>query len=237
MSSVHKNSQRIANRVQFAKLAVAVCAVCVAGGAQAQYYGGLSLNQPEAKSPSTLFGFSGGETPSELIALDRFTAFTPAKPTGLNLSDQPSLGIKLGYRFNSYFSVEGRYIDRAPTTLDRTVFGRSLSGRDVNNVAQREKSLGLDLVGTLPLMNALSLQGRAGVRSELVDRSDVLNIGASRLFTPVTAGVVGIGLHYNFNRSLGLRFDAERIRKYSSDRFAGEPDYASNVSLGVLWRF
>ncbi|HCG52666.1 MAG TPA: hypothetical protein DEX10_04610 [Betaproteobacteria bacterium] len=205
---------------QFMKLriltaALSFAAVTMLPTAHAQYYGGVVLSGTQARSE---FGFNGSEKPSELVDLYQLAR-------GLTLSPEPSVGMKLGYRFTPYFSVEGRYANRAAAT------SRALFQRD--GLAAREKSMGLDLVGSLPVFRALLLEGRAGFRTENLNGVD--SVGTAALGQrSLGTGALGVGVQYNFNSSLGLRFEAERSRKFFSDR--GNND-AENVMLGVHWRF
>jgi opacity protein-like surface antigen len=202
--------------------ALSIVTATLVPAAHAQYYGGVVLSGTGlvlSKAPArSEFGFNGGEKPSELVDLYQLSR-------GLTLSTEPSVGMKLGYRFTPYFSVEGRYADRAASTT------RALFQRD--GLAAREKSMGLDLVGSLPVFKALLLEGRAGFRTENlngVDTVGVSTLGQRSLGT----GALGVGVQYNFNSSLGLRFEVERSRKFFSDR--GNND-AENVMFGIHWRF
>lgn len=183
--------------------------------AHAQYYGGVVLSGAQARSE---FGFNGSEKPSELVDLYNFSR-------GLTLSPEPSVGMKLGYRFTPYFSLEGRYAERAAGT------SRALFQHD--RLAVRERSVGLDLVGSLPVFRALVLEGRAGFRTENFNGVDTVGtpLAGQRL---LGTGALGVGIRYNFNSSLGLRFEVERSRKFVSDRSSND---AENVMLGVYWRF
>lgn len=196
----------------------------LAGHAHAQYYGGVSLGNDRNRLQS---GFNGGDAPSELAALNTMATAN----TGLSLSSEPSVGIKLGYRFTPYFSVEGRYAGRSSTS---NIFAAEAVG---NNI--REKTLGLDLVGTLPLMKKMSLLGRAGYRNDSLaygNSEATLNGSAGTPYNSrgLNSGVVGVGVQYNFNSSIGLRFEVERSRKFFIDRNNVDAD---NVSFGVFWRF
>ncbi len=198
--------------------AIALTATAVAPLAHAQYYGGVVLSGAQARSE---FGFNGSEKPSEVVDLNQLSR-------GLNLSAEPSIGMKLGYRFTPYFSVEGRYADRAAFNA------LNLFQTDASSV--RAKSMGLDLVGTLPVFKQLLLQGRAGFRSDNLNAADTTSNLASLAYgtRPLSSGALGVGLQYNFNSSLGLRFEVERSRKFATDRAISDAD---NVMFGVYWRF
>jgi len=203
-------------------ISAALTAATMAPTAFAQYYGGVVLSGGQTRSA---FGFNGAEKPSEMVDLNQLSR-------GLSLSSEPSMGMKLGYRFTPYFSVEGRY---AGNYSARSAFNSlDIFQRDVP--AARAKSMGLDLVGSLPIFKSLSLEGRAGFRSEQNGAESTLNGIATSVATSraVNTGALGVGVQYNFNSSLGLRFEVERSRKFFHDR--GNLD-AENVTFGVYWRF
>jgi hypothetical protein len=196
--------------IRFLILPTLFAAGLAATTAQAQYYGGVALSEPKN---ATAFGFNGGERLSEIIGLQQMAR-------GLTLSSEPSLGMKLGYRFTPHFSLEGAYADRAALTANNifTPDARQL----------RERSVGLNLVGSVTVFKALSIQGRAGVRSE----NDLTGLNGTARNS--NAGALGVGVQYNFNSSLGLRFEVEKTRRFFSDRATQDNE---NVSFGVLWRF
>jgi opacity protein-like surface antigen len=198
--------------------AIALVATSMAPLAHAQYYGGVVLSGAQARS---VFGFNGSEKPSEVVDLNQLSS-------GINLSQEPSIGMKLGYRFTPYFSVEGRYADRSAFTT------QSLFQRE--GATSREKSMGLNLVGSLPIFKELLLEGRAGFRSENLIGADTSSGLASTTLgqRALNTGAVGLGLQYNFNSSVGLRFEVERSRRFVGDRSNAD---AENVMFGVYWRF
>lgn len=201
-------------------LAMATLAAITSPIAHAQYYGGVVLNQ--ARSAGTSLQLTGTASAADLADVSQLTR-------GLVLSGEPSLGIKLGYRLSPNFSVEAQYADRAGFSADAAL--------RVDAGSARERALGLNLVGTLPLLKNFSVDGRAGFRSESFS-AGAIDAAGSHFYNgtarSVSSGLLGIGLQYNFNRSLGLRFDVERNRRFFSDRQAQDSD---NVSFGVVWRF
>lgn len=190
--------------------------------AHAQYYGGVVLNQAANKGLGASLQLTGAASAADLANVSQLTR-------GLVLSNEPSLGMKLGYRLSPNFSVEAQYADKAGLSADSAVRLES------SNV--RERALGLNLVGTLPLLKNFSVDGRAGFRSESFSVGAIdpvashFGIATTR---SVSSGLLGVGFQYNFNRSLGLRFDVERNRRFFSDRQSQDSD---NVSFGVVWRF
>lgn len=140
-----------------------------------------------------------------------------------------------GYRLNRNFGIEGGYFDlgefgyTARTTAAGTLTG-DMSARGLN----------LDLVGTVPLTERLSVLGRAGVTSMRTEGSfsatgaaRVPYAGASTSQTSVNAKW-GAGVAYAFNESLSMRLEAERYRVKDS---VGNRGHVDMVSVGLVYRF
>ncbi len=198
------NANFLRRGMQCALLATAA----LAGSANAQYYGGLTLD------PSRLNGVTNVSTLPEF-------GFQIANPA---LEDSRiRYGLKLGYQLNQNFSLVGNYSQYEKS------FNNALSAP--NSLAWRPatRSTGLDLVGTMPLFERFSLSGSAGL---VRMRGDAIFEGAAR---PFTAGKLGVGVQYNFSKSLGLRLDLARYRNLGTSG-PGEND-ADNFSFGVMFKF
>lgn len=200
-------------------------ALLLATAAQGQYYGGVTFGNDRQRLQS---GINGGETPSEQVSLRSMISAN----NGLNLSAESSVGIKLGYRFTPYFSVEGHFADRASSN--------NIFAPETGAAMGHEKTMGLDLVGTVPIIKKISLLGRAGYRNESFAATGAMPSAITSTLPGaingrgVNSGVVGLGVQVNFTSSLGLRFEVERSRKFFTDRAIADAD---NVSFGVIWRF
>jgi OOP family OmpA-OmpF porin len=185
-----------------------IATAAFAGSANAQYYGGLTLD------PTRLNGVTNVST------LPTF-GFHIANPA---LEDSRiRYGLKLGYQLNSNFSLVGNYSQYEKS------FNNALSAP--NSLAWRPatRSTGLDLVGTVPLFERFSVSGSAGL---VRMRGDAIFDGVGR---PFTAGKLGVGMQYNFSKSLGLRLDLARYRNLGASA-PGEND-ADNFSFGVMLKF
>ncbi len=161
-----------------------------------------------------------------------FQAF--ASPAVLGLS--PSLAapagyrLKLGYQPSRYFSVEGEYID----------YGRN--GRNPfaspSSLAQGFRGTGfaVDTVASLPFWNKFSFYGRFGAfrgdaHPDFAPNSSSLLVDASQ----ATRLRYGLGLGYDFTKSLGIRAELERYSPLGQ----GFPTEAESdlFSVGLRWRF
>lgn len=185
-----------------------LAAAAFAGSANAQYYGGLTLD------PSRLNGVTNVST----LPAFGFQIANPALEDG-----RIRYGLKLGYQLDSNFSLVGNYSQYEKSFNSALGAPNSLAWRPAT------RSTGLDLVGTVPLFERFSLSGSAGL---VRMRGDAIFDGATR---PFTAGKLGVGVQYNFSKSLGLRLDLARYRNLGTSG-PGEND-ADNFSFGVMFKF
>jgi hypothetical protein len=137
--------------------------------------------------------------------------------------------IRIGYAYSPYVAVEGEYFRTG------SLISPALSANPAFQVGRSGATgFGLDAVGALPFWYRFSLLGRAGVRRVALDQDS--------LSTPVLAngvliqGKLGLGLQYNFSRSLGFRAEVERYRNLGPDRAIADTE-GDVYSLGVMFRF
>ena len=206
-------------------LAGAFCAAIftiISMPAAAQYYGGLPLGAVKAALP---------EDVTNLLFRSRVFALADGLENG-------GAELKVGYRFSSHvvphLALVGHYADNSRWGGQRMAF-------DGAQVAKKTNSYGLDLVGTLPLFDRLSLTANAGVarvRADTVFGGAVpiglLNSG-NGLYT--SAGRVGLGVQYDFSRRLGFRFGVERYRNLNGNAYSGGNADADMFSFGMRIRF
>ncbi len=176
------------------------------GIASAQYYGGLNFKLPRYGAVASVDDERGFFIASTALD-DRRVRY----------------GLKLGYQVAPYLAVVSRYSD-----FDR----RSTTSPLV-------RSYGLDLDSRLPLSARFSISGSAGIARLRNDTtlgtgfySDPLATSGGKAYT---AGRLGLGVRYQINNSLGLRFDVEKYRQAHGSSM-GDLD-ADHVSFGVMLRF
>jgi hypothetical protein len=199
----------------------AFCAMSSMPG-HAQYYGGLSLNSVRSSLPADA---------GNLLFGSRFFSVADTVDSG-------GAELRFGYRFSSsvvpHIALVGRYADARRWESQRTLFG-------VSDTARRSSSYGLDLVGTLPIFDRLSVTGSAGLARVRADSvfGGAMPIGlANNIDRPYTsAGRVGLGVQYDFNRSLGLRFGMERYRNLNGNAFRGSDVDGDTYTFGIRIRF
>jgi OOP family OmpA-OmpF porin len=163
----------------------------------------------------------------------RIIGVPPATVTGTS-SDDRDTSYKLygGYQFHRNFAVEGGYFDLGRFNYGYTTAGGAFSGDT------RYRGLNLDLVGTLPVWDRLSVIGRVGAaytrqRTSISTTGGLPDMGGSR--TDNSWGPkVGVGLEYAFTPSLAVRAEWERYRIREGVRGRGDVDVAT---IGLVYRF
>jgi OOP family OmpA-OmpF porin len=151
-------------------------------------------------------------------------------------NDEKNIAFKLfgGYKFNRYFAVEGGYFDLGQFGYTATTVP---AGSLVGTI--KIKGINLDAVGMLPIDDKFSAFARVGLQYGMA-KDTFANTGA--VAAPLNASPnknaanlkAGIGLQYNFDKSLGLRLEGERYR--INDAVGSNGDI-NMLSLGVIYKF
>jgi hypothetical protein len=198
-------------------LGAATLATVSFAAAAGDYVGGLNLpKSADAQAPAGFLSFA-----SEPVA-----SFASAR-TGT-----PDAGyrLKLGYQYSRFFAVESQFVD----------FGRT--GADVftnpSNLASAFHStgMGVDTIAMLP-WRSFSFYGRLGAyRGE--SRNAFAQYSTSLLGDVSSRGTrwrYGLGMRYDFTKSLGIKAEVERYSPLGTPLDAQvETDL---ISVGLSWRF
>jgi OOP family OmpA-OmpF porin len=156
--------------------------------------------------------------------------------TSIN-DDNHDTGHKLfvGYKLNKNIALEGGYFNLGKFGFTATTVlpAGTLSG----NI--KLDGLNLDAVGILPINEKFSMFGRIGINyAEAKDKftttgsvPEQTNLNPSRKQLDPK---VGLGLQYNFTKSIGIRAEAERYRVDDAVGNRGDIDL---FSVGVVYRF
>lgn len=163
-----------------------------------------------------------------VFAPGAYTTFSSFSPAALPKPGDTSYRFKLGYRYTPYLSVESEMTDYARAA---TPFANPASLAS----AFRSTGFAVDTVATLPLWR-FSLYGRMGAyRGE---RNGPLVLAGALAPDPLrsTRWRYGLGLRYDFTRSLGVQAEYERHSLALGNPMAGDVD-ADQLSVGVSWRF
>ena len=147
-------------------------------------------------------------------------------------------GYKLfgGYQFNKNFSLEGGYFNLGKFGFVSTTAMPS-AGTLSGNI--RLQGLNLDAVGILPITEKFSVFGRLGINyAEAQDSFSKTGLApVPTNLNPSKREVnpkAGIGVQYDFTKSLGMRVEAERYR--INDAIGNRGDI-NLVSLGLVYNF
>jgi len=162
-------------------------------------------------------------TPAGLYSLTTAPGFD-GKPA------ESAFRVKLGYKSSRYFAVEGEIVD----------FGRVENPfQNPANLSSafRSTGFGVDTIAMLPFWG-FSFYGRMGAyRGDARGGFNASSIAlAGDQFTRNTRLRYGLGLRYDFTRSLGVRAELERHSPLGSSLLT-ETDAGDQVSVGVSWRF
>jgi len=213
-----KNMKKIAKTV--GALGLAGCAV---------------MNSPFAVADDTTFWYGGGNIGQSRAKIDD-ARITARLPGSVSISDDNTgLAWKFfgGYHFNKNFALEGGYFHlgqfgyNATTSPAGTMYGKiHLQG------------FNLDAVGMLPLENKFSVFARLGLQYALA-KDNFSSTGA----VPIPANSnpnknaanykAGLGVQYDFNKSLGMRVEAERFR---IDDAVGNRGDVNVFSVGLVFK-
>ena len=203
-------------------------AMGAATSASAQTINGATLG------PFSQFKASGEMASSSFLDL---SVTTP----GVMLTDKNlRYGLKLRYQLSPLMAIETHYNNLRSTNA----LADSLNAYVSAATRATAKSYGLDLLGTIPVIDRLSVTGRAGLQTVRNDANfsssystmDMAIIGAPRIFSQAR---FGFGMQYAISKSVGLRLELEhyyRLSGSTSNTF-GSAFSADNISLGVQFRF
>ena len=152
---------------------------------------------------------------------------------GLTPQLQPDAGqrLKLGYKYSRYFALEGQLVDTGRAAANPFASPSALSP------SFRSTGFGVDTVATLPVWR-FSFYGRLGAYRGEGRNGDFLPYTTSLVSDPMFRGTrlrAGLGLRYDFTRTLGVKAEFERQAPLGAS-FASEAE-ADHLSVGLLWRF
>ena len=160
-------------------------------------------------------------------------ARTGLSTTSIN-DDDRKLGYKVfgGYQFSKYFALESGYFDMGKFSFNATTSPPGTFSGDL-----KLKGFNLDTVGILPIADKFSAFGRLGVNYSEV-KSSFSNTGSVGTFPNQSKRAAnykyGLGLQYDFTKSLGMRVEAERYRIDDTIGNRGDVDL---ISAGLVYRF
>lgn len=194
------------------KAAIALIASVLPGAGLASDYVGTLRAPQSTLTPPGIYSFASSPVAPALATADT------------------EYRVKLGYKPSRYFAVEGEMVD----------FGRVEDPfRSPSDLASQFRStgFGVDTIAMLPLwrfsfygrMGAYRGDPRLGYNFHPIPLAD----------NPASRGTrlrYGLGLRYDFTRSLGVRAELERHSPLR-EPLATEIDSGDQLSVGLSWRF
>lgn len=170
--------------------------------------------------------------PRDALAETRgvYSFATPLYGLTPRLDSDNGYRLKLGYKYSRYFAVEGELVDTGRPASN------PFSGPGSLAPSFRGTGFGLDTVATLPLWG-VSFYGKLGAyRGE--GRSNGFGAYTPPLLGDPFRGTrlrAGLGVKYDFSRTLGVRAELERQSPLGAS-FAGDGE-GDQFSVGLRWRF
>lgn len=168
-----------------------------------------------AQNAGHFYGGAGvGQSQSKLDDIQMSNALIGSAASTTSMThDDSDAAYKVfgGYQFNPYFGMEAGYFNlgqfgfRSTTTPPGTLDGR-----------MKLDGVNIDMVGTLPVNDQLSLLGRLGMHNART-RDTFTSTGAVVLSSPSREMTeknykAGFGFSYKFSQSMSLRGELERYR-------------------------
>jgi len=167
----------------------------------------LALASALACGPAAAQGWYAG------LGIGQGTVDFGSVPGGVAVDDKDTTyQIRFGYRFHPSFALELGYYRLGDYGVSAT------SGAVTASAAAKAHSVGISLVGTLPL-DRFDLYGRAGyARSELKVSGSVLGFSASERERE-NEWFAGVGGRFNFSREVGVFAEWQRHDKLELDAY------------------
>lgn len=183
-------------------IAAGVLTAIISVPASAQWYAGAGVGSSNAT------GING----SERDGLNNFTLSGGTRATSWKLYG--------GYQFTPNWGVEAQYTDLGKRSPRLTISGPGGGSAGLNASPSQWSIAG---TGTMPLSNNFYLLGKLGVSRNKIDNATV-TVGTfteSIRGTSKTDLLAGLGVGYNFNKNVGVRFEYENFGKFSSNGGVG----------------
>ena len=199
-------------------LATAVLATIPLAATAEDYVGGLKL--PKSGEPQVQPGFLS-------FASEPVPSFGIARSA---VNGDNGFRLKLGYQYSRFFAVEGQFVDFGRTSAEMFASPSNLAS------AFRSTGMGVDTIAMLP-WRSFSFYGRLGAyRGE--SRNAFAQYSTSLLGDATSRGTrwrYGMGVRYDFTKSLGIKAEVERYSPLGTPLEAQvETDL---ISVGLSWRF
>ena len=201
-------------------IAAGVLTAIISVPASAQWYAGAGLGSRNF----TGINGSGAVTATTNVTISGGTRATSWKLYG-------------GYQFTPNWGVEAQYTDLGKRSATATFSGAVVGSAGLNASASQ---WGIAGTGTMPLSNNFYLLGKLGV-----SRNEIANVTATVGGVTITGSgtrktdlLAGLGVGYNFNKNVGVRFEYENFGKFSSNTgVSGSAVKGDNWGISLKYAF
>lgn len=196
------------------------------------------MNSPFAVADES-FWYIGGNIGESRAKIDDDRITDQLLGIGLASSisdDKRDTGYKLfgGYQYNKHFAVEAGYFDLGKFSYTATTVPAGTLNGEI-----KLSGWNLDAVGMWPMSEKFSAFGRVGMN--YAQAKDTFG-STGAVPTPTDPNPsktelnykAGLGIQYDFNKSLGMRLEAERYRINDAVGNQGDVDL---YSIGLVYRF
>ena len=145
--------------------------------------------------------------------------------TGTTSCDDKDAAWKIfgGYQFNRNLGVEFGY----------TNLGKASAGDAVSTTTFKTKGFEVLAVGTFPINQQFEVYGKAGLFRWNLDAKDTVFGSLSESGTDLT---FGLGVKYNFTKTVGARLEWQRYNDIGNENTTGTSD-SDFIGVGVVVKF
>jgi OOP family OmpA-OmpF porin len=144
--------------------------------------------------------------------------------------DDNGYKLSAGYRFGPHWKAELHYVDIGQPSLK--------SNPTASDLASQARGKGLQVVGTasMPLTEKIDLFGKLGAIHSNLASSCATNILTCSVADRSTDLNYGVGLRYDFTKTVSVKGEWERFRRFGSHDAIGETD-RDFFSVGLGFKF
>ena len=128
-----------------------------------------------------------------------------------------------GYQFNRNLGVEFGY----------TNLGKASAGDAVSTTTFKTKGFEVLAVGTFPINQQFEVYGKAGLFRWNLDANDTVFGSLSESGTDLT---FGLGVKYNFTKTVGARLEWQRYNDIGNENTTGTSD-SDFIGVGLVFKF
>jgi OOP family OmpA-OmpF porin len=189
-----------------------------------------------AKEPAWYAGLGGGRAYADIDNSALAGALRSGGYTASGVkAEEDDYTFKMlgGYHFNPNFALEASYFNLGTFDFNANLLPAAVQGGEVDGLS----GFALDLVGTLPLQEKLSVFARLGINNAKVEQDFSGNSIGTGLLDRSDRGwneKYGIGLQYAMNDALSLRAELER---YGIEENRMLKDTIDTFTIGAVFHF